>query len=211
MLLVQICVGLIFYIIQGVKGKTFFNKEYWIFALKINLPLVPHYLSQMVLGQSDRIMIDKITSSSDAAIYGVAYNLASVLTIFINAINSSYIPSLYKMIKGKRYKDNKSIANSICIFMTIAICVFMMFGPEIITIFAASEYKKAIWIFPPVAASIFYTYIYTLYVNVEFYFEKTKYVMFVSIFGAAINILLNYIFIPKFGFIAADTQQYFHI
>ena len=73
----------------------------------------------MVLGQSDRIMIDKITSSSDAAIYGVAYNLASVLTIFINAINSSYIPSLYKMIKGKRYKDNKSIANSICIFMTI--------------------------------------------------------------------------------------------
>lgn len=207
--LVQICVGLIFYIIQGVKGKTFFNKEYWIFALKFNLPLVPHYLSQMVLGQSDRIMIDKITSSSDAAIYGVAYNLASVLTIFINAINSSYIPSLYKMIKGKRYKDNKSIANSICIFMTIAICVFMMFGPEIITIFAASEYKKAIWIFPPVAASIFYTYIYTLYVNVEFYFEKTKYVMFVSIFGAAINILLNYIFIPKFGFIAAGYTTVF--
>lgn len=52
------------------------------------------------------------------------------------------------------------------------ICVFMLFGPEILTIFVAPEYIKAKWIFPPVAASMFFTFIYVFYVNVEFYFEK---------------------------------------
>ena len=33
--------------------------------------------------------------------------------------------------------------------------------------------------------------------------------MFVSIFGAALNILLNYIYIPKFGFIAAGYTTVF--
>ena len=89
------------------------------------------------------------------------------------------------------------------------ICVFMLFGPEIITIFVAPEYKVAKWIFPPVAASVFFTFIYLFYVNVEFYYEKTQYVMFVSVLGAVLNIVLNLIFIKKFGYIAAGYTTVF--
>ena len=87
------------------------------------------------------------------------------------------------------------------------ICVFMLFGPEILTIFVAPEYIKAKWIFPPVAASIFFTFIYLFYVNVEFYFENTNYVKFVSVFGAVVNIILNLVFIKKYGFISAGCLQ----
>ncbi len=207
--LVQICVGLIFYIIQAKRGKKLFVKEFWKFALAFNLPLVPHYLSQIILGQCDRIMIGKIVGNDKAAIYGVAYNLATVITLFINAVNSSFIPSIYKNIKSKSYASIRKTADFLCMFMAGIICIFMLFGPEIITLFAAPEYSEAKWIFPPVAASVFFTYIYTLYINVEFYFEKTKYVMFVSVAGAVLNIALNYVFIQKYGFIAAGYTTVF--
>ena len=57
------CIVIVFYgiiyIINYIKGKNFFSKKYWIYALKFNIPLVPHYLSTLFLSQSDRIMISK--------------------------------------------------------------------------------------------------------------------------------------------------------
>lgn len=207
--LVQICIGLIFFVIQTIKGKKLFVKDYWRFALAFNLPLIPHYLSQFILGQADRIMIGKMVGKSEAGIYGVAYNLATIMTLFINAINSSFIPYIYENMKNKRYSAIKKNANTLCLFMAVAICIFMLLGPEAILIFSTKEYTQAKWIFPPVAASVFFTFVYTLYINVEFYFEKTKYVMFISIIGAILNIGLNYVFINKFGYIAAGYTTVF--
>lgn len=207
--LVQICIGLIFYIIQSFRGKKLFSKDIWKFALLFNLPLVPHYLSQTVLGQSDRIMISQMIGKSQAAIYGVAYNLASVLSLFINAINSSFVPSMYENIKGKNYQNVKKTANFLVLFMCVLIGVFMLFGPEIILLFTTKEYLETKWVFPPVAASVFFTFVYVMFINVEFYFEKTTYVMFVSVIGAGLNIGLNLIFIKQFGYIAAGYTTVF--
>lgn len=79
----------------------------------------------------------------------------------------------------------------------------MLIGPEVIGILASPEYAEAVYCIPPVAASIFFTYLYTLFINVEFYFEKTQYSMIVSVLGAALNILLNYLLVPRFGYVAA--------
>lgn len=201
--LVQICFGLIFFVFQLFKGKKFFDKEIWKFALTFNLPLIPHYLSQIILGQSDRIMIERMSGPSEAAIYGVAYNLATVVTMLLNAINSSFVPALYKNIKEQKYDSIRKTSTFLFLFMAGLICVFMLFGPEMIFIFLAPEYKEAKWIFPPVAAAVFFTFVYILIINVEFYYEKTKYVMIVSVIGAAFNILLNIIFIQRYGYVAA--------
>ena len=207
--LVQTCAGLIFFILQTIRGKKLFVKDFWKFALAFNLPLIPHYLSQFVLGQADRIMIGKMIGKSEAGIYGVAYNLATIVTLFINAVNSSFIPYIYENIKKKEYSGIKKTATILCLFMAIIICLFMLLGPEAILIFSTKEYTEAKWIFPPVAASVFFTFVYTLYINVEFYFEKTQYVMFVSIIGAILNIGLNYVFINKFGYLAAGYTTVF--
>ncbi|MBR0411939.1 MAG: oligosaccharide flippase family protein [Eubacterium sp.] len=201
--LVQVCAGLIFFGIQAYRGKKLFVGSFWKFALRFNLPLIPHYLAQIILGQSDRIMIGRMTGNSYAAIYGVAYNIATVVTLFINALNSSFIPSMYQNLSRKNYKDIRKTADFLCLFMTVAISVFMLLGPEAIKLLAAPEYSEAKWVFPPVATSVFFVYIYTLFINLEFYFEKTHYVMFASVICAGLNILLNYIFIAKYGYIAA--------
>lgn len=206
---VQVCVGLIFYIIQAKRGKTFFSKDFWSFALKFNLPLIPHYLSQMILGQSDRIMISRMIGDSEAAIYSVAYTIATAVTLFVNAVNSAFTPFLYSKLKSGQYEDIKQKSAFLTTFIAAIICVFMLFGPEAIALFASAEYQEAVYVFPPVVVSVFFTFVYLVYINIEFYFEKTNYVMIVSLTGAVLNIVLNYIFIQIYGYVAAAYTTVF--
>lgn len=201
--LVQVVIGLYFYVRAFIRGKCFFDRYFWKHALTFSIPLIPHYLSMTILNQSDRIMIGKMVGTSEAAIYGIAYTLAMMMTIITGAINSSFIPYTYKNIKAKEFKKIGGNANIILLFVATGCVVAMAFGPELIKLFATEEYYDAIWVMPPVAASVFFMFLYPLFANVEFYYEKTKFVMVASCSGALLNILLNYIFIKKFGYYAA--------
>ena len=200
---IQVLIGLIFYVYDMKKGKTFYNKKYWKYALAFNLPLIPHYLSQTVLNQADRVMIANMVGKSEAAIYSVAYTISMMFTIVTNAINNTFIPYTYKAVRDKKIKDLKGSSNFLVLFIGIACIVAMAFGPEIIRIFASPDYYAARWVVPPVAEALFFMFVYPLFCNIEFYFEKTKIIMVASGIAAIVNIGLNYVGIKMFGYIVA--------
>ena len=185
------------------KGKIFFSWKYWKFALLFNLPLVPHYLSQIVLNSADRIMISNMVGDSEAGIYSLAYSLSSIMTLFNTALMQTLNPWIYKKIKNREIKEISSIAYmSLIIIALVNLCLILV-APEAVAIFAPKSYYDAIWVIPPVALSVYFMYSYDLFAKFAFYFEKTKLIMFASIIGAILNIVLNYIFIKLFGYIAA--------
>jgi O-antigen/teichoic acid export membrane protein len=207
--LVQVCIGMFFYIYNLSKGKTFFFKEYWKFALKFNIPLLPHYLSATILNQADRLMINSMVGKGEAAIYSIAYNVATMMTIITTAINNSFTPYMYKSIQKKEFSGIRSNSKYILAMVGLA-CIFVMaLGPEIISIFATKEYYSAIYVIPPVACAVFFQFLYPLFSTVEFYYEKTTFVMIASCIGAVLNIILNYFFIPIYGFYAAGYTTLF--
>lgn len=207
--LITCVVGLIFYIKLLKEGKTFFNKLYWKFALKFNIPLIPHYLSMTALAQVDRIMISKMINNSTAAIYGVSYNVSMLMTIIVNAVNSTFVPYTYKSLKKGTYSDISKVANQLVLLIGGLTGIVALIGPEIIAFFAPKEYKEAIWTIPPVAMTVYFMFLYPLFGNIEFYFEKTIYVMIASCIGAILNAILNYLLIPIFGFVAAGYTTLF--
>ncbi|MFE0623420.1 lipopolysaccharide biosynthesis protein [Priestia aryabhattai] len=191
------------YLQNLLKGKKFFSKQVWLYALAFNIPLIPHYLSQAVLNQSDRIMIDLFVGSHAAGIYGVAYSAGMLLTIFNSALIGSITPWIYNLIKAKRFSGIAQKINVILILVFLIVLILILFAPEAIKVLATKEYYEAIYIVPPVAASVYFMFLYNVVCLIEFYFEKTKLVLIASVSGALINIGLNIYFIPTFGYIAA--------
>lgn len=206
---VQVCVGLIIYIYTMYKGREFFNKDVWKFALAFNLPLIPHYLSQTILGQADRIMISKMVGSTEAAIYSVTYTISMMFNIVMNAINNSLIPYIYKSMKNDNYASLRKNMNFITVFVAIACLVATAFGPEIIKIFASPEYYEAHKIVPPVAVSLLFIFLFGIFGSVEFYFEETRFIMVASSVAAVLNIILNYFGIQYFGYMACAYTTLF--
>ncbi|WP_349671671.1 flippase [Lacrimispora sp.] len=202
-LIVQSCVGIICYIYIMVKGRRFYLRKYWKYALVFSLPLIPHYLSGTILNQADRLMIASMVGKSEAAIYSVAYTVAMMMTVITNAINSSFIPYSFKELKRNSYQRIRKSSEFLLLLVAILCILAMIFCPEIISVFASEEYSDAIWVMPPIAASVFFMFLYTLFGNIEFYYEKTKFVAISSCLSAVINIILNSIFIRIYGYYAA--------
>ena len=79
----------------------------------------------------------------------------------------------------------------------------VLVAPEIIWVLGGDRYTEGAWIIAPIAASIFFRFLYSLYANIEFYYEENYFIMFASVICALLNIVLNYIFIKKIGYLAA--------
>lgn len=201
--LVQAGVGLVFYILNFYKGKLFYFRYYWKYALTFNIPLLPHYLSLTLLGQVGRIMINDMAGEEKAAIYSVAFNISLLISLVTQAINNSFIPYTYKALKDKRYHDIGDNANRLLVLVGAATVIAMLLGPEVIRLFAPKEYFEAVWIIPPAIAGAFFAFLYPLFGNIEFYFEENIYIMLASILGAVVNVVLNLIMIPRYGYMAA--------
>lgn len=200
---VTVLVGGFIFILNAIKGGNPFKKEFWRYALGFNIPLIAYYLSQVVFNQSDRIMISHIQGKDKAAVYGVAYTLSVVLTFVLNAINNSYVPWFYNKIKENEKKTNRPVANSLSVLMAVLLSGVIWLAPEIIWIVAGKAYAEAVWVVPPVALSVLLLFYSQMFVNVEFYYEEKKKLVFVSAGAALLNIVLNAVFIPVFGYYAA--------
>ncbi len=200
---VTILFGMFFFCYNAIKGKKIFIKEYWKYAFSFNLPLVIYYLSQTIFNQSDRIMISHMEGTDKAAVYGVAYTLATILTFVLNAINNSYVPWLYNKIKNGKGNENKSISLLLSLGIGLLLLGIIWFAPEIIYVMAGEQYLESVGVVPPVAISVLMLFFSQLFINIEFYYEEKKCLIRASIGAAVFNIISNYYLIKLFGYYAA--------
>ena len=197
------------FIYQMFRGKQFFSKYYWSYALKFNLPLLPHYLSLTVLSSSDRIMINNIAGSDKAGIYNLAYSVSLIMTIFNTALLQTIEPWIYRKLKDNKIDEISKVAYPCFVIISGLNILLILFAPEVIAVFAPKEYHEAIWIVPSVALSVFFMFLYSFFATFECYYEKTKYIAAATVGGAILNIGLNYVFIHQYGYIAAGYTTLF--
>ena len=191
------------FVLQIKKGKRFFDAGFWKYAILYSLPLVPQGLAEIVLNSSDRIMISKMIGDSEAGIYSLANSLSQIMLIVSTALTQTISPWIYQRLKDKRMNDIPSVATFSLILVAGANLALIAIAPEAVRIFAPVEYYEAIWIIPPLAMSVVSMYLCALFCKLEFYYEKTYFVMLASAEAAIVNIVLNFIFIGKYGYFAA--------
>lgn len=199
--LIAIYIG--FYLYLAIKNKFKVQKKYWKGALLFNLPLIPHYLSMYLLGSSDKLMISNLVGDSAVAYYSVAHMISSVATVIWGAANGSFIPYTYEKCNSKDYRSISMVAMRILIVFAAACIAVIMLAPEVVNSIASPDYREAIYVIPPIVGGSFFSVHYAMYGNILFYYKKPKYATMATVTSALLNIILNYVFIQKFGYIAA--------
>lgn len=202
-------VGTVLAIILFRRGKVIYDKMIWKESMLYVLPLIPHYLSQRVLSQSDRIMISKMIGDSQAGIYSLAYSVGMLLTLLNTALDSTISPWAFRKIKNEQYRAVGELSESLMIFFGLCVVSFSLISPELVKIFASAEYYEAIYIIPIISISSYFIFMYVQFIYFEYYSGKTQFIMIATLVAAAINLILNYIFIKKFGYIAAAYTTLF--
>ena len=196
-------VGAWCYITLLCRGKVLYNKEYWIYALKIGLPMIPHGLALVLLNKIDSVMIQQMCGETDTGIYTTGYSFAILLSVITNAIGQAWLPWFNeKLYEGNEeaIREKNLLLMQLGCFLTLG---FVAVGPEVIKLLCGKNFWDAMWVIPPVAIGTLCQYFYTNYVNVELFYKKTFIIALNSILAAVVNVFLNWHFIGRYGYLAA--------
>ncbi|UTV26971.1 lipopolysaccharide biosynthesis protein [Photobacterium atrarenae] len=172
-------------------------------ALLFSLPLIPHVLSNSLLTQVDRFIINDVIGLSAAGIYSFAYNLAMAVIVVILAWNSSWQPKLYQLLNDQNYESIIKTTKRTTILISFVAMASILFSKEMVMFLAAKEYYEAAEIVPIIIIGNSLTYVYLTYANFVFYQRKTFSLSVATFFALTINFGLNTLLIPKFGIVAA--------
>lgn len=202
----EFTIGLVCFIILLYNGKVFIKKEYWSFCLRFSLPLILHGASLLIISQSDRIMLKYYCGEAFTGIYSVGYNLATIINVIMAAFNSTWIPFYYEYEKKNDYIQIKKKSMNYMFNFTIITLGFILCCPEVFKIIAPQDYWSGIQLLPIIAMAYFFNFLYTFPGNFEFFMEKTQYFSLATIIAAIINILGNFILIPKYNIVGAGIS-----
>ncbi len=191
------------WIISVRKRYLCVNTTYWKYGLTISLPLVLHTLSLNVLAQSDRIMITKFVGAKETGIYSLAYNYAILVNIVLGAVNDAWLPWFHDTLFER---NNDAIRMKVKPLIMLGCFLGMgciSIAPEAIFILGPAEYQSGRLVVGPVVLGVICQFIYQQYVHIEMHEKKTKYISFGTVLAGITNVVLNLIFIPMFGYLAA--------
>ena len=196
--------AIIVWLLLFLRKPTGINKEYLKYGIIVGFPIVFHSLSQQILGQSDRVMMQMFgIATAEIGIYSLFYTLSSVLSTVLGALNNSWCPFYYDDVSDEKWDVlNKKCRNYIELFTVLGIG-FLLLSREVSYLMADESYWSGINIIPILSFAVYFTFMYQFPVNFEFFHKKTKIIAIGTVGAGILNIILNAIMIPMWGMYGA--------
>ncbi len=194
------------------NGRKGFERPMLIKMLGFGWPLLLAGLAGIVNETIDRIMLKRmlfdelgeVATMTQIGIYGACYKVSIIITLFIQAFRYAAEPFFFAQ---KNESNSKEIYVKVMNYFII-VCSFIFLGVmlyiDLIKYFIPNKsYWEGLQIVPLLLmANVFLGIYYNQSIWYKF-INKTIYGAAIAIFGAILTIVINYIFIPYFGYVAS--------
>lgn len=200
---VYFIVGIIICIKLVINGRVLYNQRYWSFALKIGIPYVFHGLASNVLGQSDRVMLQRMVSDSAVGIYSFAASFGTIINTIMYAFTNSWVPFFYEDMKNDNMELIRNRANNCIELFSVLTLGFVLLTPEVFAIIANDDFFAGCSYIAILVVGNFMDFLYLFPANVEMHHGRSDIVAKATTYAALLNIILNFILIGALGTIGA--------
>ncbi len=178
--------------------------------LRFGMPLVLTSISFVILNMSDRYFLRFYVGIEELGLYSIGYKIGMAMNMVVGSIQIAWPATMYKVAKQKNGGEffARSLTYVTLLLMSIWL-VISLFTREIFITFTSPAYYAAQGVVPLVLLSYFMVGIYYLTAigtNVK---HKTHYLAFAATAACGVNLLLNYLLIPRFGMYGAAAATVF--
>ncbi|MCD6117392.1 oligosaccharide flippase family protein [bacterium] len=175
-------------------------------SMLFGLPLVINSLAGMILNMGDRYVLKILVDYREVGLYNLGYKIAGVLNmVFIQSFSLSVLPIAYKIFGHKGDKRFYSKIMTYIVFILLWAGLGMaVFSREIVHLFArSSDYWPAYRVVPLIILAYIFSGARSV-VNIGLLLQKkTSALATVTVCAAVLNIVLNFILVPKFKMFGA--------
>lgn len=188
------------------KIKLKFDTVLWKKMMRYAMPVLIAGIAYSVNETFDRILLEYLLPDGIAekqiGMYSACYKLALFMTLFATAFRLGIEPYFFSHSKAENPQKNYAkileyfVAFGSVIFLTVVVFADVL-KPYIIS---SEAYYEAMWIVPFILLANFCLGIYH---NLSVWYkitDRTKFGAYISILGAIVTLVLNYVLIPIIGF-----------
>ena len=192
-----------------------FDAKLWKQMLRYAFPVLIAGIAFSVNETFDRILLERLLPDNLAkdaiGTYSACYKLALFMMLFATAYRLGIEPFFFSNAKAKDAKANYAkILEFFVIFGALILLTVVVFVDILKLILIPNE---AYWEAMTVVPILLLAYLFLgVYHNLSVWYkitDRTKFGAYISIFGALITLLINTIFIPKFGYMASAIATLF--
>src|SRR5665811_382581 len=199
-----------------------FNKKVWATMMIYSLPLLIVGFGGMINETFDRIMLtwlapvdNVIEAKTQVAIYSACYKLSILITLFIQAFRMGAEPFFFKQAEGQNpQKVYARVMKFFVITITIMFLVVAMYL-DIWKYFLTKEPGKLniYWTGLKVVPILLLANMFLgIYYNLSIWYKLTHKTIagaYITIIGAVITLVINYVFIPYYSYMACAWATFF--
>jgi O-antigen/teichoic acid export membrane protein len=196
--------------------KWKFNGKLWKNIILYSSPLILAGFAGMINETFDRIMLGWWSSAptekaklAEVGIYGACYKLSILITLFIQAFRMGAEPFFFKQAQGQQPQKiyarvMKFFVIVIC-FMFLAVVLFI----DVWRYFIDPRYWSGLRVVPILLLANMFL---GIYYNLSIWYKlsnKTMAGAWITVIGALITLVINFVFIPRFGYMACAWATFF--
>jgi len=141
--------------------------------------------------------------------YSVACSMAAYITIFANAMKSTFQPDMYKAISQRNLKKVIGVALLVIASVGVVVLLFIVFCPWLIKILTAGRYIQSTQMSRIVSLSVLTSTIYYQVSQFTYGTGHSKLTLINKIVGTVINIALITFLIQRYGAYGAAWSTVF--
>ena len=171
------------------------------FAGIINETLDRILLKQMLYTPENPSSLDY--AEAQVGIYSASYKLAMLIAILLQAYRYAAEPFFFSQMKNQ--DRNKIYSQIMNVFIAFVCGIFLLVTLNI-DIFKYFIQNETYWVGLQVVPILLMANIFLgIYYNQSIWFKlsgKTKFGAYIALFGASLTVLINILYIPKFGYMA---------
>ncbi len=186
--------------------KWQFNFELWKRMMRYGLPILVAGIAFAINEQFDKILLGKLLpadiADSEVGVYSACYKLGLFMVLFRTAYTLGIEPFFFSHAdKENASQTYATVTKYFVIFGSFILLAVIVFADILKIIMIRDEsYWEAMKVVPLIILANFFLGIYT---NLSVWYkliDKTHIGAYISIIGAIITLVLNFLLIPKFSY-----------
>ena len=172
--------------------------------IKYSFPLVPNSISWSIINMSDRIILTKMINSDANGIYAMANKFPNIINVLYGYFYTAWKESAAKIIKDENRKEyyNMIYQDMKRFIYAVTICLIAIM-PFVFPIFINKNYDEAFIYIPIIMIATYYSNLSSFYGGIFSAYKDTKIMGTTTFVAAAINLVIDLIFVYKFEIYAA--------
>ena len=190
--------------LSGFKLK--FNFDYWLNLLKRTWPIGLTLVFNLIYFRVDMFILALTRTSTEVGLYSLSYKIFDLSLVFpIFLINASYPTMVESSAKGLKdlLQFSKKIFGVLFVVSSFGLALIFTLAPQVVTLIGGEGFGGSISSLRILVLGLPVFYLTALLMWLLIVFEKQKDLIIIYGSGAVLNVVLNLVFIPQFGYLAA--------